>query len=268
MMPSRMKWLLPMLSLFVFAAGCPKGPEVAVTDPLEDTLAGIEEAWAFRGEVGNGIVEQLLDDALRRFPNEPKVHWRRSRLYVSEGMAAATPTEAARHYSKARAAALVCLDEDGRFQQKRRESGWAVALTMLEPEREVCVGWAAWSWVRWMAAHGRTASSLDLERIDALVAQTEGKRLEGGPTTLWLTGLLAAVRSDDKHDYDKAVVDLGKAVDITKQPLVIHSDIVFEIALPTADGALLGGQLKASSSLTADTPEDRRAIERMAVLRN
>ncbi len=268
-MPACMKWLHASLSLFVCLAGCPKGPAVDAADPLALMLARIDAAWDARAEGGFGPVELAVDEAQKQFPQTPAVQWRSSRLWVGKGLAEADRQAAVMHYAHARGDALACLDGDGRFRQKRLDGGWKPALAVVVPQRDTCVAWMAWSWVRWLDAMGGDPGALDLVAIDQVVGHLEPAAIvEGELPVLWIRGLLAATRPDT--DLKAAEVHLRQALVQRPGEHALRADLIVHVALPLEDDALVRRQLELiprGGGGSPQTPEARRAIDRVAGLR-
>lgn len=247
-----------MAAVLLLAAGCPRRAPGEVDDPLPGLLRRADAAWAARGTDGFEPVEEALGEARQVAPDHPEVQWRYVRLEVGRGLASDVPAQAVRHFSKGRSFGITCLAAAPGFLTAQATGDWAEAVREVPANRQACLGWTAFAWARWLAAHGGAAGAVDLDAIDRLV-----RRQASGRST-WTEGIVAAARPPELgRDLEAARDALQGAVEEDPGDLARRADLVFLVGLPADDADLVRREVEAILDAEPDTPEDRRAVERV-----
>jgi len=211
-------------------------------------------------------VEVALLEARKLAPGDPEVLWRLVRLETSRGLAAPDTVDATRHYGRARAYGMECLEADAAFAQSNAVRGWSDAVNRVPPAREPCLEWTAFAWVRWLTAFGGAAGAIDLPTLDLLQAHLYGG-FGPDPFALgkWSEGLLCAVRPPEEgRDLARASIALEDAIRARPEELARRADLVLLVADPTGNAEMRSHHLEIMQRGRTDTPEDRRAVERVA----
>lgn len=168
--------------------------------PVEDeeamfqaALVRADQAWQARGADGFDAVSRALAGAPARFSNHSEVRWRRARLQVARGLAAAVPVDARRYWTAARDEGEACVVDDAIVRAHRAE-GWPAAVQYVDDARLPCLSYGAEGWARWMISFGGVAASVDEEALRAWISAAGGAEASGRGALL--RALLATAQED------------------------------------------------------------------------
>jgi hypothetical protein len=157
--------------------GCPKRDAESV-DQLQPLLDAADRAWDARGRDGLDPVDDALQRAYSAVPDSPEVSWRVARVKIARALATDDESKRVATLGQAREVAWSCVLSDPGVRARAVEVGLRNALRAVSPERERCVLWAGYAWVRWMADFGPAAATVDLARLDPITRHLE--RRQGG----------------------------------------------------------------------------------------
>lgn len=266
------RWSTPSGGLLVLAlvgiAGCPRSKR-HLQDALQAALARSDAAWAARGRDGFDPVREALDAADRLHPDDPEVQWRKVRLAVGQGLAASNDREALRLYAVGRDVAVGCYTAGVAFDATAAPRAIVDGLKEQGASRRGCVEWGTLAWARWLADFGGAGGAIDLVRLDALL-QWSAAHPMNDPGDLvglrdWSAGLVYAVRPQaEGRDLARARDALLRAIRERPADVAIHVDLIRYVAEPLHDESLVARQERQVQTAAAVTPEDRRAVARLA----
>lgn len=253
--------------LVAVAVGC-AGRRVEVT--VDPALVAADRAWDDRAATGYDPVERALTAGLRQTdsdvgaPDAPW-RWRRARLFVERGIAAeATPQEALERYGEARSEAMRCLEAVPGWSVRREEAGLDAALTLVGPDQEPCVAWAALAWSRWIAVFGANAAALDVDEARVLaVHAAAGPSAEVGS---WASALLDAVAPRAGGDAAGRESGLRAEVEAHPQDVVRRWDLLWWVGVAQQRPDLVARHLPDLLAGDGGTPADRAIRDRARAL--
>lgn len=248
---NRGAWVVLMC---VALAGCPKvriDPDDAA---LAAALADADAAWDARGRVGLARVHQILDGVPATRQDHPEVLWRRARVGVAQGWSEDEVVARRRAFAQARAWGMRCIQGVPAARRLVREGRVVEAASAVPLDRLRCAAWAGVAWTRWLVTWERTASTVDLRVVEALLHT--GDTVADHDIVMWSKAVFEQVRPlhlrEGAEVTTQALVSAGQGRDVPRW--VWWEDVVRWVQPPPE---------RRKPQATPRTPEDRAAHARL-----